>query len=123
MPEWSPEGIPSEDRGGLSQRDPFGRKPLTLLYYFFYLYYNLEDMFVVYILKSLKDGRFYYGQTEDLNHRLKLHNSGKVKATRHRRPLILHYFEEHPDRCHAAKREHFFKSINGYIFLKQSGII
>ena len=46
-------------------------------------------MHYVYVLKSLKDGKLYIGQTNNVARRLKLHNSGKVKSTRVRRPFEL----------------------------------
>ena len=76
-------------------------------------------MFFSYILKSLKDGKYYYGSTKDLELRLKRHNKGDVKATKSRRPLILHYFEEFETRSEAFRREQFYKSITGYVFLKE----
>jgi putative endonuclease len=42
--------------------------------------------FVVYALKSLKTGRIYLGQTEDLAARLERHNAGAVDSTREDRP-------------------------------------
>ena len=80
-------------------------------------------MYFTYILKSLKDGKFYYGHTANLDLRLKEHNGGKVKATRGRRPFIIHYYEEFETKSEAVKRELFFKSIDGYIFLKNQKII
>ena len=80
-------------------------------------------MYNTYILKSLKDGKYYYGHPADLNSRLKEHNNGKVRATKSRRPLIIHYFETFESKSEAVKRELFFKSIDGYIFLKQEEII
>jgi putative endonuclease len=80
-------------------------------------------MYYVYILKSEKDGRFYYGSTGDINKRLAEHNSGKVKSTKGRRPFILHYFERLKTRSDAVKRERFLKSIPGYVWLKKQGII
>jgi len=83
----------------------------------------LTFMYNTYILKSLKDGKYYYGHSADLNSRLKEHNNGKVRATKGRRPFVIHYFETFETRSEAVKRELFFKSINGYIFLKQERII
>ena len=80
-------------------------------------------MFYAYILKSLKDQKYYYGHASNLDLRLKQHNYGKVKATKGRRPLIIHYFEAFSTKTEAIKRELFFKSIDGYIFLKQNKII
>ena len=46
-------------------------------------------MYYVYVLKSLKDSRYYFGQTKNIEKRVDLHNSGKVMSTKHRRPLVL----------------------------------
>ena len=80
-------------------------------------------MFYSYILKSLKDGKYYYGSTEDLDLRLAKHNKGDVRSTKGRRPLVLNYFEAFEARGEAFRREHFYKSIEGYIYLKQNNII
>ncbi|MTI40009.1 GIY-YIG nuclease family protein [Fulvivirga lutimaris] len=79
-------------------------------------------MFYTYILKSNSDNSHYYGHTKDLNNRLKDHNSGKVRSTKGKRPWVLHYFEEFETKSEAYKREMFFKSIEGYRYLKEKGI-
>ena len=76
-------------------------------------------MFYSYILKSLVTGTHYYGSTEDLDRRLNDHNSGKVRYTKGKRPWSMIYSESYPTRSEAYRRELFFKSIDGYIFLKQ----
>jgi len=80
-------------------------------------------MYYGYILKSLKDGRYYYGSTEDVDKRLIKHNSGQVKSTKHRRPFEIHFVEEHLNRSLAFQREMFYKSADGYIYLKEKKII
>ncbi|HPA35498.1 MAG TPA: GIY-YIG nuclease family protein [Chitinophagales bacterium] len=80
-------------------------------------------MYFSYILKSDKDGRYYYGSTNHLQNRLLKHNSGQVKATKHRRPLHIHFSESFPSRSEAFQREHFYKSIDGYNWLKENKII
>jgi hypothetical protein len=40
-------------------------------------------MFYVYILRSEKTGRRYVGSCEDLDDRVRRHNAGEAKATRH----------------------------------------
>jgi len=80
-------------------------------------------MFSAYILKSVKDNKFYYGHTADLVLRLQEHNRGKVKATKNRRTLILSYFENFSSSSEAVQRELFFKSIPGYLYLKENMII
>ncbi|MBP2057729.1 putative endonuclease [Lactobacillus colini] len=56
------------------------------------------------------DGSFYGGFTNDLKHRLEMHNSGKgAKYTKARRPVKLIYYEEFEDKKLALKREYWFK--------------
>ena len=76
-----------------------------------------------YILKSIKDGGYYYGHCENIQKRLHAHNAGKVRSTKGRRPFIIHYTEAFPTKSEAARRERFFKTVNGYNYLRQSGII
>lgn len=80
-------------------------------------------MYFAYILKSLKDSKYYYGSTGDIESRLIQHNSGKVKSTKNRRPLTLHYSEEFKSKQEVLARERFFKTIDGYIWLKQNNLI
>ena len=49
--------------------------------------------YVVYVLRSLKDGNLYIGCTKDLKERMNLHNTGKVSSTKLRKPLELIYAE------------------------------
>ncbi|RYU90549.1 nuclease [Mucilaginibacter terrigena] len=79
-------------------------------------------MYYSYILKSLKDERYYYGSTNDVNKRLLKHNSGQVKSTKHRAPFVVHFVEEHLNRTLAFKRELFYKSVDGYRYLKENKI-
>ena len=80
-------------------------------------------MYFAYILKSEKDGRYYYGSCENIEARLIKHNRGDVKSTKGRRPFILHYKEEFANRSEAFKREQIFKTIDGYNWLKSNQII
>lgn len=80
-------------------------------------------MFYTYILKSLKDGGYYYGSSIVIAKRLANHNAGKVKYTKGHRPYKLHYKEKFNTRKEAIAREKFFKSIDGYIWLKSKKII
>jgi putative endonuclease len=79
-------------------------------------------MFYAYILKSKKDYSYYYGSTEKIQKRIKAHNSGKVKYTKGHRLWELHYSEKFNTRSEAVKREKFFKSIDGYLWLKENKI-
>ena len=80
-------------------------------------------MFYAYILLSEKDGKYYYGSCENVAVRLKNHNAGKVRSTKSRRPFVLHYKENFATKTEAIKRENYFKSIDGYNWLKNAGII
>ncbi|HLG32162.1 MAG TPA: GIY-YIG nuclease family protein [Ignavibacteriaceae bacterium] len=80
-------------------------------------------MFYTYILRSLNDKTNYYGSTEDLEERIIIHNSGKVKYTKGHIPYKLHYFETFSTRREAIDRERFFKSIDGFKWLKSEGVI
>ena len=85
--------------------------------------FSAIKMYYTYILKSLKDSKFYYGSCSNLNERLKIHNKGKVRATKGRCPFVIHYFEQFSTRSEAVRREYFFKSIDGYNWLKKNSII
>lgn len=74
-------------------------------------YYN-------YILKSVKDGKWYTGITEDLRKRFKEHNQNKVISTRGRSPFKLIYYEACLNRSDAASREIYLKTGMGKRYLK-----
>ncbi|HJC90604.1 MAG TPA: GIY-YIG nuclease family protein [Candidatus Mediterraneibacter excrementigallinarum] len=62
-----------------------------------------------YIL-SCRDGSLYTGWTNDLEKRLRAHNSGKgAKYTKSRRPVALAYYEEFETREMAMRREYEIK--------------
>ncbi|PIR41478.1 MAG: endonuclease [Candidatus Yanofskybacteria bacterium CG10_big_fil_rev_8_21_14_0_10_46_23] len=76
-------------------------------------------MFYIYILKSNKDNKTYVGYTNNLEERLKKHNSGQVKSTKFRRPLDLLFSEEFNTSIEARKRELYWKNGGGRRKLKQ----
>ena len=66
----------------------------------------------VYILRC-GDGTLYTGITNDLNHRVAEHESGRgAKYTRGRGPFQLVYQETCNDRGLASQRENEIKSLN-----------
>ncbi|MCB2222434.1 MAG: GIY-YIG nuclease family protein [Bacteroidetes bacterium] len=76
-------------------------------------------MYYVYVLKSQVDGRLYKGFTNNLERRIKEHNSGKHKSTKAFKPWILVYNEIAEGREKARKREVYLKSGLGREFLKR----
>lgn len=74
--------------------------------------------YFVYILESLKDFKFYIGQTNNIQDRLKRHNTGYVKATFHRRPLRLIYQEIFNSRSEALKRERYLKNLKNHTYIQ-----
>lgn len=65
----------------------------------------------IYMLRC-KDGSLYTGWTNDLEHRLAMHSSGRgAKYTRGRGPLELVYSEELPDKEAALRRECAIKKL------------
>jgi len=76
-------------------------------------------MYKVYILQSLKDNRTYVGYTKDLIQRLKNHNSGQVKSTKHRTPFKILFSEDFESIKNAKTREIWWKSKTGRNKLKE----
>ena len=74
--------------------------------------------YYVYVLQSLKDGKFYTGYTENLKLRFEEHQKGRVVSTKNRRPLRLIYSEACLDKKDALHRERYFKTYLGKMFLK-----
>jgi len=72
----------------------------------------------VYAIQSLYDGRIYVGMTNDLQKRIKEHNSGQTRSTKGYLPWVLFYNEIHTTRIEARIREKYLKSGCGKEFLK-----
>jgi predicted GIY-YIG superfamily endonuclease len=72
--------------------------------------------YFVYILQA-DDGRFYTGQTNDLERRIKEHQSGKVQTTKLRTGWRLVHTETFETRLDAVQRERGIKKkkSRGYI--------
>ncbi|WP_245750581.1 GIY-YIG nuclease family protein [Algibacter pectinivorans] len=60
----------------------------------------------------------YKGYTDDLEKRVKEHNSGKTKSTKGYIPWRLVYFEKFLSREESILREKYFKTGSGRDFLK-----
>ena len=76
-------------------------------------------MYFNFILKSYKDGINYSGFTRDLKLRIKQHNDGLVQSTKHRKPLELIYYEAGLNGQDAKRREKYFKTHYGRMFLRK----
>ncbi len=70
-------------------------------------------MFYVYVLRSTKTGRRYVGSCEDLDARVRRHNLGHSKATRHGMPWTLIHSERFLNRADAVRKEMYYKSGRG----------
>jgi putative endonuclease len=75
--------------------------------------------YFVYVLKSELDGRLYKGHTENIDKRIKEHNSGRTISTKGYKPWKLVYFETFQTRGEAVLREKYFKTGSGREFLKE----
>lgn len=75
-------------------------------------------MYYVYILFSEKDKQLYTEFSDDLRARFTKHEKGFVKATKHRRPLKLIYYEAYENEFDARRREVYLKGGNGKSTLK-----
>ena len=67
----------------------------------------------IYILKSLKDGHYYIGETHDVQARLLFHNSGRQRSTKNRIPFRIVLTEQFETRQTALEREKQIKSWKG----------
>ena len=74
-------------------------------------------MYYVYILRSLKDKKFYIGYTNDLRRRFKEHNDGKVTSKKYRMPFEILYYEACRNQDDALHREKYLKSTYGHKYI------
>lgn len=75
-------------------------------------------MYYTYVLRSLKDNKFYTGYMKDLKLRFEKHTKGLVESTKNRRPLKLVYYEACLNRSDATHREKYLKTHYGKMFIK-----
>lgn len=73
----------------------------------------------VYILQSLKNGRYYIGSTGNLERRLVEHNQGKTKSIRYLTPFELKYQERYNTRIEARRREFYLKKLKSRKYLEK----
>ena len=70
-------------------------------------------MFHCYVLRSTTTGRRYVGSCQDLADRVRRHNAGESKATKHGVPWVVIHTERFATRAEAAQRERFLKTGRG----------
>ena len=75
-------------------------------------------MFYTYVLRC-RDGDLYVGSALDLRKRLAQHRAGRVRATAHRLPVILEYYEGCRSELQARLREKQLKTGFGRAYLKR----
>jgi len=66
-------------------------------------------MWHVYIIKSNNKKWYYVGSTNRLSERLKEHNSGQVKSTKHYLPFTLVFTKDFMSENEARDYEHLIK--------------
>ncbi len=73
----------------------------------------------LYILRSETTGRFYVGQTRDLQERLVYHNANYSRELKNRGPWKLVYSEEYASRSEAVCRERYIKRQKSRQFIER----
>lgn len=66
-------------------------------------------MYYFYVLKSSKNDQLYFGHTNNLQERIKKHNSGEVESTKPLKPFKLIYYEAYVSMDDAKHREYSIK--------------
>ncbi len=67
--------------------------------------------YYIYILRNLKDSKFYIGSSHDVDARLRFHNAGLQRSTRYRIPFEIVYTEKYDSKEAALIREKQIKSL------------
>ena len=67
--------------------------------------------YCLYIIYSGKFDKYYIGQTNNLPLRLKRHNGGRSKSTKHYRPWKLLFEKRFNSRSEAMRLERYLKSL------------
>ena len=75
--------------------------------------------YYVYILQSKTTGRYYIGQTQNLERRIKEHNSGQTKSTKYGIPWVHKYTKEFATRKEAMHYEKQLKSMKSKKYLEE----
>ncbi len=76
--------------------------------------------FVVYILYSFSEKRFYYGYSSNLIQRIYWHNNGNKGFTKNYRPWAVIYVEFFETKQEAMMKEKYFKTGKGRNWVKDN---
>jgi putative endonuclease len=71
-------------------------------------------MHYLYILRSLKNGKLYIGQSPDIKARLESHNNGDNKATKPYIPYELIFYAGFINEKDAINSEQYYKTTSGW---------
>jgi putative endonuclease len=74
---------------------------------------SVNTMYFIYIIQSQKTSKYYVGSTAEITKRLREHNSGSTRSTKHGIPWHLVYQEECASKSEALFREKKIKSYKG----------
>ena len=75
--------------------------------------------FFVYILQSQSTGRYYVGQSKNLDERVAYHNASYSKSLKNRGPWKLVHFEEYLTRGDAIRREIYIKKLTDRRYIER----
>ncbi len=78
-----------------------------------------KSMWITYIIQSTTTKRYYIGFTSDIDQRLRQHNLGANRSTRHKGPWKLIYSETYSEKSLAWDRERQIKSYKGGMAFKK----
>ncbi|TDQ32912.1 GIY-YIG nuclease family protein [Zeaxanthinibacter enoshimensis] len=77
-------------------------------------------MCFTYVLYSSEFKKYYVGISNDVEKRLAIHNSGKIKSTKHFIPWRVVHVEHFGSKQEARTREKYLKSAAGRRWRKQN---
>lgn len=76
-------------------------------------------MYYVYLIESKKNGRYYIGQTNNLEERIKRHNEGRNISTKAYRSWEIKYWKDFKTRSEAIKVENKLKQLKKGIVIER----
>lgn len=77
------------------------------------------DPYYVYILQSQRNGQYYIGVSKDPQRRLKGHNRGNTRSTKHKKPLTLVFSQKYSDQHYARRIEYKLKHLKRRDYLEK----